>query len=95
MPTRLPRLALTLPVSLRVTLDDLSEAMEKPLAALVVELLVEMEDQLKGLTKLVNASKVGNKAAVKRALVGMVGETVATIMSQTQPELFAEKRKRK
>jgi predicted DNA-binding protein len=81
MPTRKARIALALPDDLKVTLDALSEATGKPVASVVVQLLVEVQPQLQGLVKVLNAAKAGNKAAAKRALTHMVGDTLGEMMA--------------
>ncbi len=94
MPTRKTRMALTLTPELEAALDDLAEALGKPAATLAVELLHELIPQLEGLAKVARAAKSGNKAAAKRALVHMVGDNMAELMSMHQPELFKSKAKR-
>jgi predicted DNA-binding protein len=87
-------MALTLTPELEAALDDLAEALGKPAATLAVELLHELIPQLEGLAKVARAAKSGNKAAAKRALVHMVGDNMAELMSMHQPELFKSKAKR-
>jgi hypothetical protein len=84
---------LTLPEDLRAALDEFSEVLGKPVATLTVELLREMIPQIEGITKMARASKSGNKAAAKRALVHMVGDQMAEIMASTQPDMFPKVRK--
>jgi predicted DNA-binding protein len=77
MPSRKPRTALTLPDELQVTLADLADAMEKPVATVIVELLTELQPSLGDLAKFVRHAKSGKKAAAKRALSHMVGNALA------------------
>lgn len=93
MPSRLPRLSLTISDELRDALQSISEATGKPVATLTVELLTEMIPQLEGLAKMARAAKSGNKAAAKRALVHMVGDQMAELMASTQPDMFPRARK--
>lgn len=93
MPSRLPRLSLTLNDELKRALDDMSDALGKPAATLTVELLTEMIPQLEGIAKMARAAKSGNKAAVKRALAHMVGDNMAEMMAMQQPELFGKGKK--
>ena len=85
---------LTPSLELRAVLVDLADALGKPVATETVDLLTEMIPQLEGITKMARAAKSGNKAAVKRALVHMVGDNMAELMSMQQPELFPKKRKK-
>jgi predicted DNA-binding protein len=81
-------MALTLPPELETALNDLSDAMGRPAASLATELLTEMVPQIEGLAKIARASKAGNKAAAKRALVHMVGDSMAELLTQQQPDLY-------
>ncbi len=93
--TELPtRMMITLSPELAVALGGLGDALGRPPATIAREMLVEIIPQLEGLTKLAIAAKSGNKVAAKRALVHMMGDNMAEIMSMQQPELFG-KAKRK
>lgn len=92
MPSRKPRLPLTIPEDLHAVLRQLSEATGKPVATVVVDLLVEMQPQLEGLAKVLKHAKAGNKAAAKRALTHMVGDTLGEMMA-VQLELPTKGRK--
>ena len=94
MPSQLARMNLTPSLELRAVLVDLADALGKPVATVTVDLLTEMIPQLEGITKMARAAKSGNKAAVKSALVHMVGDNMAELMSMQQPELFPKKRKK-
>lgn len=94
MPSRKPRMALTLTPELEAAFDDLADAMGKPASTLAVELLGELIPQIEGLAKVARAAKSGNKAAAKRALVHMVGDNLAEIMTMHQPDLYAKRAKR-
>jgi hypothetical protein len=76
-----------------VAINDLAEAVGKPASRVVVELLTEMIPQLHGIAKMARAAKSGNKAAVKRALVHMVGDNMAEMMAMQQPDMFPKRRK--
>lgn len=95
MPSQKPRLALTLEGELQMAINELAEAVGKPASRVVVELLTELIPQLQGLAKMARAAKSGNKAAVKRALVHMVGDNMAEMIAMQQTELdLARKGKR-
>jgi len=95
MPTKLPRLQVTLPTHVRDSIEAFADAMGKPTATVVSQLLEEMVPQLDGLTKIAKAAKEGNKAAAKRALRHMVGDGMAQILDSHQRELdLARKGKR-
>jgi predicted DNA-binding protein len=89
MPSRNPRLALTVPPDVRAAIDELAEAVGKPSSTVVVELLAEMVPQMQGLAKVARAAKSGNKAAAKRALAHMLGDSMAELMAVQQPDMFA------
>jgi hypothetical protein len=95
MPSQKPRLALTLPPELQVALSNFAEAVGKPVSAITVEMLVELIPQFEGLTKVAIAAKSGNKAAVKKALVHMVGDNMAEMMAMQQRELDLARKKAK
>ena len=88
MPSRKPRMALTLSLELDAALADLADALQKPAATVANELLVEMIPQIHGLAKFARHAKAGNKAAAKKALVHMVGDNMAEFMSQHQRDLI-------
>jgi predicted DNA-binding protein len=95
MPSKKPRLALTLPPETRDAIRDLAEATGKPEATVVAELLGEMVPQLHDLAKLTRAAKTGSKRAAQAALRDLMGNAMAEIMTEAQPELFGAKGKRK
>jgi hypothetical protein len=86
-------MALTLPEEVSYAVHDLADALGKPASKVVTELLQEMVPQLQGLAKIARAGKAGNKAAAKRALAHMMGDTMAELMTVQQPELFGKRRK--
>lgn len=90
MPSRLPRMSLTLPQEVSDAVNDLADAMGKPSTKVVTELLQDMVPQLQGLAKIARAGKLGNKAAAKRALTEMVGDAMAEVAAMSQPELFGK-----
>lgn len=93
MTTKRPRMALSLPDEVHHAVYDLADALDKPASKVVTELLQEMLPQLQGLAKVARAAKAGNKAAAKRALVHMMGDSMAQLVAETQPELFGKGRK--
>lgn len=95
MPTKLPRLALTVSEHVRAALNDLADAMGKPASKVASELLEEMVPQLEGLAKVARAAKSGNRAAGQRALAQMFGDNMAEVMTAQQPDMFKPKGKGK
>jgi len=77
MPSPNRRLILTVPPSLDEAIDLLSEALDLPRSAVVVNLLQEMEPQLRDLAKYATAVKTNRRSAAKRALQHMVGNALA------------------
>jgi predicted DNA-binding protein len=92
MPTRKPRLALTLPEHVRAAIDELSDATQKPSSTLVSELLEEMVPQLQGMAKVARAARSGNPLAAKRALQHMFGDALAEAMTAQQSDMFKGKK---
>lgn len=93
MPSQRTRMALTLPDSTAEAIKELAEAMGKPAATVVVELLRDMEPQLHGLAKLARASRSGSKAAATKALQNLVGGAMADVVAELQPDMFSKARK--
>jgi predicted DNA-binding protein len=90
MPTRKPRMSITLPDHVAAAVNALADASQKPPASVVAELLEEMVPQLEGLAKVMRASRAGNQAAAKRALTHMLGDSLAEMLAAQQPELFSK-----
>jgi predicted DNA-binding protein len=95
VPTKQRRMALTLKPNVEVALFDLADALGKPAATVASEILEEMVPQLEGLAKFARASKAGNKLAAKRALTHMLGDSMADLMAQVQPDMFPKSGGRK
>lgn len=89
MPTRKPRMALTLPDHVAAAIHDLADATERPAATLVSELLEEMVPQLEGLAKYARAIKAGKRDAAKSALTRAFGDAMGRVMAE-QAEMFRE-----
>ena len=85
-------MALTLPDDLLQALHDLADALGKPAATVVAEILQDMQPQIVGLEKIARASKAGNQAAAKRALQHLVGDSLAEVVGHQQPELFGKRK---
>lgn len=88
-------MALSLPPDVEAAVFELADAMGKPASAVVTGLLQEVVPQLEGLAKIARASKAGNKAAAKRALHHMMGDSFAALMEHAQPDMFATKKSKK
>jgi len=84
-------MALTLPPSTEAAINELAEALEKPAASVVVDLLGEMAPQLLDLAKIARHTKAGKKSAAKRALQHMMGDAMAEIMTAQQLPLKGTK----
>jgi len=92
MPSKNPRLALTVPPSLKEALDDLAQAQGVPTAKVVVSLLAEMETQIRDLAKYARLVRAGESDAANRALRHLLGNAMAEVM-QIQLPLAPEKKK--
>lgn len=88
MPSQKPRVAVTLDPSINAALDAMAEVVGKPKATVIADLLLEMLPQIEGITKIARASRAGNKAAAKRALVHMVGDGMAELIAAQQKDMF-------
>lgn len=78
-------MALTLDPAARAALDDLGDATGKPASTIAAGLLLEMAPQLHDMAKIVRLTNSGKKAAAKRALVHMMGEGMARVLSEQLP----------
>ena len=85
MPSKHPRLALTLPPSLREALEDLAEAQGVPASKVVVGLLSEMETQIRDLAKYSRLVQSGQHSAAKRALQHLLGNAMAEVITEQLP----------
>ena len=92
MPSKHPRLALTVPAALKEALDDLAEAQGVPTAKVVVGLLSEMEPQIRDLAKYTRLVRAGEIKSAKRVLVHMFGDAMAEVIQEQLP-LSADKKK--
>lgn len=79
------RMALTLDPAARAALDDMAEATGRPASTVAAELLLEMAPQLHDAAKVIRLSKSGKTAAAKRALVHMLGDGMAQVLSEQLP----------
>lgn len=100
MPTRKPRIAVTLPEGTADALNDLADALKRPASTLAAEFLTELAPMIQGLAKMARHAAAGNKSAAKRALTHAVGRELAGIIEAVgkqeaaeQRELFASKRR--
>ncbi len=85
------RAALTLPADLRAVLEAFAEASGKPMSTVIVDLLQEMAPQLVALTKIQRQVKAGQHSAAKQTLRHMMGDAMADVIAESQPELFTKK----
>lgn len=83
MPSVHARIALTIPPDLRASIGDFAAASGVRPATAIVDLLREMEPQLKHITKIMLLAKAGKSKAAKQALVHMVGDGMAQIISES------------
>jgi hypothetical protein len=88
------RMQITLTPPLRKALFEYAKALGRPASSLTTEMLVEMIPQFEGITKMALAAKSGNKAAAKRAVVHMFGDSMAQLMTMQQPELFGKPKRK-
>jgi hypothetical protein len=90
MPTLKPRLALTLPPETRAAVRDLADASGKAESTVVSELLAEMVPTLHDLAKVLRAAKSGKKAAARNALRDLMGNAMAEVINELQPDLLTK-----
>lgn len=95
MPSRLPRIKITLPEHTESTLRLFAAEVGKPPATVIAQLLTEMVPQLEGVIKIARATRAGNKAAADRALRHMVGDGMAEVLNDQQRELELARKGRK
>jgi hypothetical protein len=77
LPTKNPRLMLTVKPELLAALTDLSAALGKPTATVTTDLLTEMIPHLEVLTRYARAVQSGQKDAAATALRHLVGQAMA------------------
>ena len=87
-------MALTLPDEVTNAIFDLADALQKPGAKVVTELLQEMVPQLHDLAKLTRLTKAGKSDAAKNVLRHMIGDAAAELATSSQPDLFPKKSKK-
>lgn len=87
MPSRKPRLALTVPDELMEALTALGKAAGKPASAVTVDMLIETLPIIETTTKMLLQAKAGNRAGMKRTLAHLVGDQAAAMLLSMQTEL--------
>ena len=90
MATSKPRMMITLDPETKAVLDDLAEAVGRPVATVVSSLLDEVRDQLSSTAAMTRAARAGNSKGVKQILTHMVGSAAAEMMTASQTELFGK-----
>lgn len=83
MPSNKPRIALTVPDDLMLTLKRLADLQSVPVTSLIVTTLTEMKPQLEGVIKILEAAKSGNLEAQQTALRHMIGDALADLLSKS------------
>lgn len=78
-------MALTLSPEAQDALADMADAVGKPASTIAAELLLEMAPMLHDAAKVTRLARSGKKTAAKRALTHMMGEGMASIMSEQLP----------
>jgi hypothetical protein len=96
MPSKLKRVALNLPPDVEAAVTDFAQATGKPVATVIVDFLREMVPQFEALAKMQRQILSGKTSAAKQTLRHMMGDQMAAVLQEAQPELFAKpKAKRK
>ena len=97
MPSKQPRLPLTLSDELSAVLRDLAYETGKPMSKVVTDILQEMLPQLQDLVKLARFAKSGNKEGQRRVLRNMMGDALAEAMDKQHPtgDLFPKVKRAK
>jgi hypothetical protein len=85
MPSKHPRLALTIPDELMPVLKAFARVEGKPVSAAVVDLLVEMKPTLEGIVRVSEAVKSGNDEAKQAAMRHMFGDNLASVLMASSP----------
>lgn len=80
MGTELRRIQVSLPASLEEALAELAEVQERPISKAIVSLLVEMEPQIRDLTKYARCIKMGKMDEAKQALAHLFGNNMAELL---------------
>lgn len=82
MTTKMRRIQVCLPDSLSEALADLADAEKKPISKVMVGLLSEMEPQIRDLAKYARSVKSGKMDEAKQALIHMLGNGMAELLSE-------------
>lgn len=82
MPSKKPRIALTVPDDIMAVLKECADLQGKPVSALIVDTLREMLPTFIGLVNVTKAVKEGNDEAVKLAVRNMFSDSLATVILQ-------------
>ncbi len=80
MGTELRRIQVSLPDSLQEALAELAHVQERPISKVMVSLLVEMEPQIRDLTKYARCVKMGKMDEAKQALAHLFGNSLAELL---------------
>jgi len=80
MGTELRRIQVSLPASLEEALAELAEVQERPISKAIVSLLIEMEPQIRDLTKYARCIKMGKMDEAKQALAHLFGNNMAELL---------------
>lgn len=80
MGTQLRRIQVSLPDSLAEALVELADVQERPISKAIVSLLVEMEPQIRDLTKYARCIKTGKMDEAKQALAHLFGNNLAELL---------------
>jgi hypothetical protein len=94
-PPRQRRMALTLPPDLLAALTDLAAATGRPATSLAVGFLKEMVPMIHEMAKIQRLMEAGKSSQAQRAFRHMVGDGMAAVLKERQPDLFKSVRGRK
>lgn len=89
------RMALTLPPDLLAALVDLSAATGRPATSLAVGFLKEMVPMIHEMAKIQRLMEAGKSSQAQRAFRHMVGDSMAELLKDKQPDLFKSIKGRK
>jgi len=78
-------MALTLSPEAQAALTDMADATGRPASTIAAEILLEMAPMLHDAAKVTRLATAGKNAAAKRALAHMLGDGMASIISEQLP----------
>ena len=89
MPSKNRRVALTVPDDLMALLKRLADLHGQPVSAFVVATLQEMQPELEGVARIMEAARSGKEGAQREAVRHMIGDALAGMLQEFEAKKSA------